>query len=146
MDADYKIIWADVGTPGASGDAAVFNNSDLKDAVESEDLNLPEPEPLPGDNEDISHFFIANDAFALKTWLMKPFAKRNLTREVLIFNYRLSRAWRVVENALVYWLTASKSSSTLWDSSHIPSEPFASYAYVFIMWYDSGTNDFKTKL
>ena len=29
VDADYKIIWADVGTPGATGDAAVFNNSDL---------------------------------------------------------------------------------------------------------------------
>ena len=94
VDADYKIIWADVGTPGATSDAAVFNNSDLKDAVESEGLNLPEPEPLPGDNEDISYFFIADDAFALKTWLMKPFAKRNLTREERIFNYRLSRARR----------------------------------------------------
>ena len=99
VDADYKIIWADVGTPGATSDAAVFNNSDLKDAVESEDLDLPEPEPLQGDNEDISYFFIADDAFALKTWLMKPFAKRNLTREERIFNYRLSRARRVVENA-----------------------------------------------
>ena len=99
VDADYKIIWADVGTPGATSDAAVFNNSDLKDAVESEDLDLPEPEPLQGDNEDISYFFIADDAFALKTWLMKPFAKRNLTREERIFNYWLSRARRVVENA-----------------------------------------------
>ena len=82
VDADYKIIRADDGTPGATSDAAVFNNSDLKDAVELEDLNLPEPEPFPGDNEDIAYFFIADDAFTLKTWLMKPFAKRNLTSEV----------------------------------------------------------------
>ena len=129
VDADYKIIWADVGTPGATSDAAVFNNSNLKDAVESDDLNLPDPEPLPGDNDDISHFFIADDAFALKTWLMKPFAKCNLTREELMFNYRLSRALQVVENAF-----------------GILSEPFALHAYVFIMWYDAGTHDFRTKL
>ena len=41
---------------------------------------------------------IADEAFPLRPDLMKPFPFRNMTREQ-IFNYRLSRARRVVENA-----------------------------------------------
>lgn len=44
------------------------------------------------------YFIVGDDAFALKTWLMKPFSKRLLSDTERIFNYRLSRARRIVGN------------------------------------------------
>ena len=62
-------------------------------------IGFPNADPLPGDNRDMSYFIVAYDAFALRTWLMKPFSGRNLNDQEPIFNYRLSRARHVVENA-----------------------------------------------
>jgi len=99
VDAEYKFIWIDVGANGSTSDCAVFNSSELLEALEGETLGLPPPEVLPGDDRPIPYFLIGDDAFALKTWMMKPFSTRNLSLEERIFNYRLSRARRIVENA-----------------------------------------------
>ena len=45
------------------------------------------------------YIIVGYDAFDLRTWLMKPFSKRNLTDEERIFNYGLSCAHCIVENA-----------------------------------------------
>ena len=45
------------------------------------------------------YFIVGDDAFPLRPWLMKPFCKRNMTVEERVFNYGLSRARRIVENA-----------------------------------------------
>ncbi len=98
-DADYKFIWVDVGAQGSASDAQIFNHTNLERAIEENWMDIPGDAPLPQDDGDTPYFFIGDDAFALKTWMMKPFSRRNLTREERIFNYRLSRARRVVENA-----------------------------------------------
>jgi len=99
VDADYKFTWIEVGCNGSAGDAQVFNNGELKEAIEAGTLNFPPPDPIPNDDKDMPYFLVGDDAFALRTWLMKPFSLRNLTRGQRIFNYRLSRARRIVENA-----------------------------------------------
>ena len=99
VDADYKFIWVNIGAPGACSDAQIWNQSDLREHISDEKIHVPPAEPIPGDDKDMPYFIVGDDAFALKSWLMKPFSRRNMERDERIFNYRLSRARRVVENA-----------------------------------------------
>ncbi len=101
VDADYKFIWNRIGIPGANCDAAIFNEIELCEGIEGGWANLPVPDPLPHDleNQNTPYFLIGDDAFAIRTWMMKPYGGVFLTKEECIFNYRLSRARRVVENA-----------------------------------------------
>ena len=99
VDAEYKFVWIDVGSEGSTSDAQLFNACELKQRLESETLGVPQPEPMPNDDEDTPYYIVADEAFALRTWLMKPYARTAMAREERIYNYRLSRARRVVENA-----------------------------------------------
>lgn len=71
----------------------------LDEGLKSRALGVPEPRQLPGTETKVSHMIIADEAFPLRDDIMKPFPMRNLTREQRIFNYCLSRARKVVENA-----------------------------------------------
>ena len=98
VNANDKFNWLNIGTNVAVGDAQIWN-SQLKLDMTTGRLHHPQPEPLPGDTTDIPFFLIVEDVFALEEFLMKPYVDWNLTCEERIFNYRLSRARHVVENA-----------------------------------------------
>ena len=97
--ADYKYLFVDIGANGSCADSGVFKETNLYKAVMDEYAGLPDPEPLPNDDCPVNYSFIGDDAFGLRPWLMKPHPSRGLTKQKRIFNYRLSRARRVVENA-----------------------------------------------
>jgi hypothetical protein len=99
VDANYKFLWVQVGAPGSASDAQLWNDSSLREAIIENTIVLPDPEPLPADDRAMPYFIIGDNAFALKEWMMKPFAATPLPEEERIFNYRLSRARRCVENA-----------------------------------------------
>ena len=103
VDANYKFVWIDVGTEGRAGDAGVYNKSGFKRALDAKAMDIPPPCRLPGDPTGllVPYHIIADDAFAMNTTLLKPYrySRERLTYEEEVFNYRLSRARRVVENA-----------------------------------------------
>ncbi|XP_028416048.1 protein ALP1-like [Dendronephthya gigantea] len=98
-NADYKFIWADLGGKGSSSDAQIYNNSEIKELTEDGTIGFPAPDALPNDYQSVPYFFVGDDAFALRETMMKPYSRRGLHHEERIFNYRISRARRVVENA-----------------------------------------------
>lgn len=100
VDANYKFLYVDVGTQGRASDAGVWDKCNLRQYLEVGRLGVPAPALLPYSPSIQTPFVIVgDDAFPLKTYLMKPYPGKNLTSEKRIFNYRLSRARRVSENA-----------------------------------------------
>ena len=101
VDADYKFMYVDVGAEGRASDSTLWKNSAFnKDILdETNPLGVPEPSNFPGYPGALPYFFVADDAFELTTNCMKPFPSSKLTMSQRIFNYRLSRCRRIVENA-----------------------------------------------
>lgn len=101
--ANYSFITIDVGAKGAEGDANVFARTEIGRMIKEDcpNLNLP-PDALVG-NQYLQYFFIGDDAFPLTKRIMKPYSpnrrQKVLTPQEIVFNYRLSRARRCVENA-----------------------------------------------
>lgn len=89
-----------IGTQGRIADGGVFRNTSFGTALMNGDLNLLQPETVSGRDEPSPHIFVADDAFPLTEHICKPYSTDLITGSVKrVFNYRLSRARRVVENA-----------------------------------------------
>lgn len=68
--------------------------------LESNAADLPEPTPLPGRDIPFPYVIVADEAFPLKPYLMRPFPRgvTRMTDEERVFNYRLCRARLCIEN------------------------------------------------
>ena len=101
VDADYKFMFVDVGAEGRSSDSTLWKHSCFYGDVCNEEnpLEIPPPEAFPGFKEDLSYYFVGDDAFEMSLNLMKPYPSSSLSMSQRIFNYRISRCRRIVENA-----------------------------------------------
>ncbi|KAL2096763.1 hypothetical protein ACEWY4_005970 [Coilia grayii] len=112
VDHNYSFIAVDVGAYGSNSDGGIFANSNLLKSLDAGTLHVPQsldagtlhvppPAPLPDAPElgSLPYTVVADDAFPLKTYVMKPYPGRHLSEERLIFNFQLSSARRMVENA-----------------------------------------------
>ena len=66
---------------------------------ELNDINLSSATSLDGCNFDpLPYFLVGDEIFPLKTYLLRPYPGSSLTEEETVYNYRHSRARRVIEN------------------------------------------------
>ena len=98
-DSNYCFTCFDLGQYGSNNDCGVLARSSMGEMIENHMLDIPAPStfstcsfnPLP-------YFLVGDEIFPLKTWLMRPYPGK-LDDQQRIFNYRLSRARRTIENA-----------------------------------------------
>lgn len=96
-DAQYRFIYVDIGHYGKDNDASIFGQSQMFSLMENGDLTVPSPKLLG--EQQVPHYIVGDEIFPLKPWLMKPYGGKNLSEHQHIFNYRLSRARRTIENS-----------------------------------------------
>ncbi|XP_037935213.1 protein ANTAGONIST OF LIKE HETEROCHROMATIN PROTEIN 1-like [Teleopsis dalmanni] len=102
-DAMYCFTTASVGAyeSESQSDRGIFRVTSFGKNLAEDKLTLPRSIPLPLTSQPFPHYFIADCAFPLKNNLMKPFPGDgdDTNRTQKVFNYRLSRTRRVIENA-----------------------------------------------
>lgn len=101
VDAHYRFIAVDVGGYGRNSDGGLFTISNLGKALEKNKLNVPKDNALPNTQTIMPYVIVGDEAFPLKKYLLRPYPGSQIQedRSKRIFNYRLSRARRVSENA-----------------------------------------------
>jgi len=100
-DARYVFSFVDIGDYGSNNDSEVFRRSAIGKSFFNKEMNLPNPEYIENLQNfgSIPYYLVGDDAFPLQQWLMKPYPGQGIQESQAIFNYRLSRARRVIENA-----------------------------------------------
>lgn len=77
----------------------ILSESKFGKELISNTLPLPEEKQLPKSELKFPHFFVGDPAFPLKNNLMRAYPGKCLTLDKKIYNYRISRARVVIENA-----------------------------------------------
>lgn len=96
-DARYRALYVRAGIPGRCNDSGAFKDTKLYKGLAERTLMSQHVQVI--ENVKVPLLLLGDSAFPLQPWLMKPFVHRGtLTEEQVGFNYRLSRARRVVEN------------------------------------------------
>lgn len=98
-DANYLFQAVDIGSCGSESDGGILYRSPINQIITDDTTTLPASKKLANTNHLLPYVILADDGFGLKTRLMRPYAGKFLDKPERIFNYRLSRARLVVENA-----------------------------------------------
>ena len=98
VDHQYRFMDVYIGWPGSTHDARVLANSDIYIKGEAGTLLPNKPKNICG--KDVPLLFLGDPAYPLLPWMMKPYSDcGTLTARQRTFNYQLSRARFVTENA-----------------------------------------------
>lgn len=72
VDANYKLIYIDVGAFEKELESTIFESSPFYKKLENNELNIPRSQPLPGtDNPKMLFIFIGDEAFSFSPKIMR---------------------------------------------------------------------------
>ena len=98
-DARYCFSFVDVGEYDSNNDSGVLKNSNMGKMFDRNQMAVPASELIEGTNNELPYFLVGDEIFPLPNWLMRPYSGKALINDQRkIFNYRLSRARRIIEN------------------------------------------------
>ncbi|XP_018302578.1 uncharacterized protein [Mycetomoellerius zeteki] len=98
-NAKYIFTLVDVGAFGSQSDGRVFKESAFGVALNKNELGISEDTCLSETDTKFPYYLVMDEAFPLKRYIMRPYPGCNLNNRQKIFNYRLSRARRTIENS-----------------------------------------------
>ncbi|XP_073828608.1 uncharacterized protein isoform X2 [Musca autumnalis] len=98
-DGNYKFTVVDIGAYGSQSDGGILRNSEFGKRLLENNLGLPEDEQLQPEGIKIPYFFVGDAAFPLRDNLMRPYPGSFIPHDREVFNMRLSRARRTIENS-----------------------------------------------
>ena len=98
-DAKHRFLIVESGASGKRADANIFHKSTFARKLRNGELNLPPPCPVEGVNGDLPFFFLGDNAYPRTGNFATPFKGASLRDEEIVYNYCISRARRIVENA-----------------------------------------------
>ncbi|XP_044588533.1 putative nuclease HARBI1 [Cotesia glomerata] len=99
-DANYLFTFIDVGAYGRRSDGGIFRDSAMGRKFRNNEMNIPKPDLLTVDGLPQPYVLVGDEAFQLTNYLLRPYPGRSgLNMERSIYNYRLSRARRTIENS-----------------------------------------------
>lgn len=96
--ARYKFLMVDIGGEGRHSDGGIFKNSIMSYRFQHNQMYIPVATPIIEGGKAMPYMLVADEAFQLNSFTLRPYPGKTLTNEQRVFNYRLSRARKVVEN------------------------------------------------
>lgn len=89
----------EVGAYGSASDYNIFRKSKFGTLLSSGLLDIPDSKTLPNDENgtEMPLILLGDETFAASERVLRPYPNRNVSPAKRIFNYRLSRARRMVE-------------------------------------------------
>jgi len=98
-DANYLFTFVDIGAYGRRSDGGVFKECQFDKKFDQKKMNVPNANRISENGPILPYCLVGDEAFPLKEYLLRPYSGRGgLTKKKNIFNYRLSRARRIIEN------------------------------------------------
>lgn len=96
-DANYLFTFIDIGAYSRRSDGGIFKECQFDKKFEQKKMDVPDVDIIFANGPTLPCW--RRSAFPLKKYLLRPYSGRGgLTKEKNIFNYRLSRSGRIVEN------------------------------------------------